>query len=1011
MPYDKAEMKSTISAFLENIKLGNLSSRTILDGIIRFEEAIERELEDLRPSNEGKDLLQQHGVEGVKGDTLQSALSSFVVLVLRTVKKELPPPVFLGTEFDYEIAPDEAPERQELAIIKGLESLMHLHARTPTAKPLQTWADIATATNFVQAQAASSLEFWVGEPHEDSAVTPSPESGRKEDASPALDQPLSKHDDPQNITDEQTYHKDCSIGMMIEQCYGVREDCLEDKAHPGYKRAFRNWQMFLTSFILDKQRHQDFRARLSTSQINSARLLIEWWIDDIGLEQRTPLAFQALEEASRTGHLDEDAFQLFGVTPLANAGEKRDYYLQRLLFDCSGPPYHTFMFRLLQLEFLPCHYSRVMAIKTLSNARQKAAKLAAAQSVALGCYKTLLGGTATSSGTEVRKVSREDNILSSKMSEHDARKILSGGTLHIKKESLSPEESERLQKAVYLDSGQRVGASLSPCEWLEGIDVSEDLPHYLWSVQERRTVLARKLPETIEYTAISHTWGRYKHRDYGQFPPVCLEGTQEWAIPQNSKFQVDMLPDILTSVPFNTPYVWFDLVCIPQEPTKERLIAIAKQEVGRQAKIFRRAKYAVAWLNDIDTWKGMNAAIRRLSIHFLQEGNEDGIPQSVVDLAALDNDSELELFGDTSESNEAPEDFMNRWFSSLWTLQEVCLRPDMRLCNKNWEVLAVGDNADVHIGMDDLIALADGGHVQANAWEVVASAEPRISENANVSEARRINPQSKATEQLWEVLDLSGLEHLLNASRSTILTLGNQRYCRKNRAEAIMSAVGVTDWFATFQRESSDREAPQDTSQYPHDFLTEAASKLGAEFYASSLAEGELLEMLVLSLQPVGQRREGVGSMVPFTSSLLSRAPSTSEGFTAPDHPAVSTWTVLPDRSIEIRKAGILSYTGQPRSGNRGLTCACVAPDTEEPVSLQVKASPKVDLDVWIDSFLPSTRNFAVCLHHGLGVSDGVLLKEVSSGELIKVGTFHVARIDVYKEIKLEVFDVNWRVL
>ena len=55
---------------------------------------------------------------------------------------------------------------------------------------------------------------------------------------------------------------------------------------------------------------------------------------------------------------------------------------------------------------------------------------------------------------------------------------------------------------------------------------------------------------------------------------------------------------------------------------------------------------------------------------------------------------------------------MNRWFSSLWTLQEICLRPDMRLCNKNWEVLAVGEHEQLHVGMDDLIALSEGGTFQ-----------------------------------------------------------------------------------------------------------------------------------------------------------------------------------------------------------------------------------------------------------------------------------------------------------
>ena len=179
----------------------------------------------------------------------------------------------------------------------------------------------------------------------------------------------------------------------------------------------------------------------------------------------------------------------------------------------------------------------------------------------------------------------------------------------------------------------------------------------------------------------------FKKKDYTKFPKIYLDGMKEWSIPQKSKFKVEQLPEILASVPFNTPYTWFDLVCIPQEPIDEQLIFISAQEIGRQAKIFRRAKIAAAWFNDVDTWKGMNAAISRLSINFLQEGKADDLLKSSQDPPGLNCDRNLEFFEDASEANEAPEDFMNRWFSSLWTLQEICLRPDMRLCNKNWEVL------------------------------------------------------------------------------------------------------------------------------------------------------------------------------------------------------------------------------------------------------------------------------------------------------------------------------------
>src|SRR5277367_2713645 len=35
------------------------------------------------------------------------------------------------------------------------------------------------------------------------------------------------------------------------------------------------------------------------------------------------------------------------------------------------------------------------------------------------------------------------------------------------------------------------------------------------------------------------------------------------------------------------------------------------------------------------------------------------------------------------------------WFSFLWTLQEICLRPDMWLCNADWTLLQVGNGIPV----------------------------------------------------------------------------------------------------------------------------------------------------------------------------------------------------------------------------------------------------------------------------------------------------------------------------
>jgi hypothetical protein len=48
------------------------------------------------------------------------------------------------------------------------------------------------------------------------------------------------------------------------------------------------------------------------------------------------------------------------------------------------------------------------------------------------------------------------------------------------------------------------------------------------------------------------------------------------------------------------------------------------------------------------------------------------------------------------------------WFSSLWTLQEVCLRPDMWICNKSLELLTVkGNGGGALVAFNTIVSLAE----------------------------------------------------------------------------------------------------------------------------------------------------------------------------------------------------------------------------------------------------------------------------------------------------------------
>ena len=160
---------------------------------------------------------------------------------------------------------------------------------------------------------------------------------------------------------------------------------------------------------------------------------------------------------------------------------------------------------------------------------------------------------------------------------------------------------------------------------------------------------------------------------------------------------VEQLPDILAQIPLSVRYVWLDLVCIPQDDDNP----IKRIEVARQAAIFTSASSAVVWFHQLESWNGVLAAVCWMSARYLSHG--EGYTFSDATLGQLDLNAEqtthlahrldegLEsttklFFHDRAppyKRNVLPDD----WFTSLWTLQEACLKPDMCLCTNHWYML------------------------------------------------------------------------------------------------------------------------------------------------------------------------------------------------------------------------------------------------------------------------------------------------------------------------------------
>lgn len=242
------------------------------------------------------------------------------------------------------------------------------------------------------------------------------------------------------------------------------------------------------------------------------------------------------------------------------------------------------------------------------------------------------------------------------------------------------------------------GVNANPCPWLPK---SEGLPFYLWDRHSKQTIQVSSLISRPVYTAISHTWGRWEKMERGRVKMTVVPGVGGWEVPENTIFDVKSLPTLLSKVPSSTRFVWFDLICIPQDHSPK-----ARDEIARQAEIFRNASHSIIWLNKLQSWEGLRSTIAWMSLVYL---NVDPDPFWKVprDNPSLNQNGNFTgLFEPYNFSSDTLRKDMTicSWFDSLWTLQEVCLRPDMWLCNCDWELLTTGVER-IPVAMNALIAL------------------------------------------------------------------------------------------------------------------------------------------------------------------------------------------------------------------------------------------------------------------------------------------------------------------
>ncbi|KAK7926805.1 hypothetical protein PG985_003803 [Apiospora marii] len=262
------------------------------------------------------------------------------------------------------------------------------------------------------------------------------------------------------------------------------------------------------------------------------------------------------------------------------------------------------------------------------------------------------------------------------------------------------QDSDVLREMARQDS-VTAHARLDACPWINNLPAAG--PQFLYDIDQARTVeVTQGVPP---YAVIRHSWGRWATGG-----KVQVQGVG-WLVPQNIRFRVESLPSTLKDqrhsrgVFGNIRYVWIDLLCIPQDEG----YATRSEEIKKQAQIFRGATVGYVWMNNVTEWIGAASGFEEICLLAQAKKNSISFQFStnacdalwVVQSESRDMGKDMQLFGEFQGPYDNPNMIndtlqpgmqtrvINGWFSSLWTLQEYGLRPDMQILDSRWKPLAV----------------------------------------------------------------------------------------------------------------------------------------------------------------------------------------------------------------------------------------------------------------------------------------------------------------------------------
>ncbi|KAL6904018.1 hypothetical protein GGI43DRAFT_421509 [Trichoderma evansii] len=682
--------------------------------------------------------------------------------------------------------------------------------------------------------------------------------------------------DPEHLKTESKPHPPVAF---IESCYGP-VDCDTAIAALGSGEkgpVIVQWIRQLTSWFRLQHMVSDGHANLlGEEQRNSYRLLFDWWTAAYDLPIVPIFQFSQLQlmlwEHPQFDFADEHPELLKCIVKHYNVFHYYSRYRKaKGGFDSD---YNKTLNQLFKAEFSDVSVrinENNVGYSILNILRREAAREAYYQQASLHCSKPKSGSLSY----------RHESCFPILPSRRTA------GAGHDYSWVASVEASDPNFPQT-LDRGPRI----APCPWLKNKNEDplglDGWPEYLWHLNDRRLVRIRDLgTERPAYTAISHTWGRWMNDD-GYYIPNGMK----YRVPLNALFDVKSLPQTLQrlAAKIDTDYAWLDLVCIPQGCKGDTLDwehkSLKKQEVSRQGSIFRNAKRAIEFAkiaalpmvgaDEILKTKTKHKREREKTRAFKQMGEES--MGFLAKLKVILRGRKPYLPGKSpSDSLAKAIQPVNAWFTSLWTLQEVCLRPDMWLATSKWDFLCLDKNTRLPL---------NGLLCQLSKWE-----------------------------------DATGLGKHMSLQQIDILQLGESRYCKRRRSEAIISVIGATLWYGEVIDGQYDPESDLILGKYSAKFVDELRGLIPTDFYTaytkserSEDFQKEHIPFTSVNGEDIIRKYYGIGSsgvsgsLIPFSKTKHDYDRTAGIGSSNTQaHSSVHSWAVNSLGQITIKRACILA--------------------------------------------------------------------------------------------------------